>query len=523
MRYKSDKQGSSSLFEHAMFVFALLLAFAAAPAHAERRVALVIGNSAYEEGALKNPVNDAREMRTRLAQLGFAPADIVYRENLKVREIGPTLREFKAKLGPESVALIFYAGHGLQVKGENFLPAVDARIDGEEDVSQYSLRLSQLMTVLAESNSRLNLVFLDACRNNPYKRAFRDGSRGLARAGSGTPSGTLIAYATRADDVAADGKGNNGVFTRALLAHMSVPGQAIEQMFKKVIRSVKEETGGKQAPWQEGSLEGEFYFVPAGAAAQVAVTPPAAVGGRIFKDCDACPEMVVVPAGSFVMGSPAAERDRDADESPQHRVSIANELAVGRYAITFEQWDACVAGGGCGGYRPSDEGWGRQRRPVINVSWDDAQLYLKWLGKKTGKAYRLLSEAEWEYAARAGTTTARYWGPDVGVGNMNCTYCDSRLAEKDRTAPVGSFAPNRFGLYDMLGNVAQWTEDCANKNYDGAPANGAVWRGGDCGSRIERGGSWGALAHIVRIANRSSSETGRRYHVIGFRVARALP
>ena len=159
----------------------------------------------------------------------------------------------------------------------------------------------------------------------------------------------------------------------------------------------------------------------------------------MFKECANCPEMVVVPAGSFTMGSPTSEPERSAEEGPQHMVTIARPFAVGRFEVTFDEWDACVADGGCNGYKPSDEGWGRGRRPVINVSWDDAKAYVAWLSKKTGKSYRLLSGAEYEYAMRAGTQTAYPWGNTVGTNNANCHACGSQWDAK-QTAPVGSFA-----------------------------------------------------------------------------------
>ena len=208
-----------------------------------------------------------------------------------------------------------------------------------------------------------------------------------------------------------------------------------------------------------------------------------------FQECTNCPEMMVVPAGSFTMGSPANEPGRYADEGPQHTVTIARQFAVGQFELTFDEWDACVADGGCNGYKPNDEGWGRGRRPVINVSWDDATAYVAWLAKKTGKPYRLLTEAEYEYATRAGTTTAYPWGDDIGKNNANCNGCGSQWDGK-QTAPVGSFAPNQFGLYDMVGNVWEWTEDCYHDSYNGAPADGSAWTGGDCSRRVVRGGSW---------------------------------
>jgi formylglycine-generating enzyme required for sulfatase activity len=240
-----------------------------------------------------------------------------------------------------------------------------------------------------------------------------------------------------------------------------------------------------------------------------------------FEECTNCPEMIVVPAGSFTMGSPANEQGRHSNESPQHTVTVAKPIAVGRFAVTFDEWDACVADGGCFGYKPSDEGWGRGRRPVINVSRDDATAYMAWLYRKTGKPYRLLTEAEWEYAARAGTTTAYYWGDDIGKGNANCKGCGSQWDAK-QTSPVGSFKPNAFGLYDMAGNVLQWVQDCYHDNYNGAPTDGSEWTSEDCSSRVVRGGSWNGDPQVLRAANRNRLTTVGRSSVLGFRVGRTL-
>ena len=241
--------------------------------------------------------------------------------------------------------------------------------------------------------------------------------------------------------------------------------------------------------------------------------------GTVFRDCAACPEMVVVPAGSFMMGSPASEEGRYDGEGPRHRVTIGSPFSVGVYEVTFAEWDGCVRAGGCGGYRPEDEGWGRGSRPVMNVSWEDAQEYVRWLSRETGQRYRLLSEAEWEYVARAGTQTARYWGEsESGQCRYGNGYDRDGHAELEfiwepvtcsdgyvRTAPVGLFEPNAFGLYDVLGNVWEWTQDCWNDNYSGAPPDGSAWRSGDCSRRVLRGGSWvfgpGNLRSALRLWN----------------------
>jgi formylglycine-generating enzyme required for sulfatase activity len=242
--------------------------------------------------------------------------------------------------------------------------------------------------------------------------------------------------------------------------------------------------------------------------------------GHVFRDCDQCPEMVVVPAGSFMMGSHETEAGRSSAEGPQHRVTLAQPFAVGKYELTFDEWDACVAAGGCQ-QKPDDEGWGRGRQPVINVSWDDAQAYVSWLAKKTGKGYRLLSESEWEYAARAGSTTAYPWGQEPGTNRANFSNSGSEWSGK-QTAPVGLFKPNDFGLYDMIGNVEEWTQDCCSESHFGAPADGSPWIKGDCGQRAVRGGSWYSTPVDARAAGRNGDGPGGRSRYLGFRLARTL-
>ena len=241
----------------------------------------------------------------------------------------------------------------------------------------------------------------------------------------------------------------------------------------------------------------------------------------MFRECSKCPQMIVVPTGKFAMGSEASEPGRAVDESPRHTVTIGHLFAVAQFDVTFDEWDACVADGGCGGNNPSDQGWGRGRRPVINVSWDDAKAYVLWLSKLTGKTYRLLTEAEYEYTARAGTTTPYPWGNAVGTNNANCAGCGSQWDGK-QTAPVGSFAPNAFGLYDMVGNVWQWAEDCYHPSFDGAPADGSAWTTGECKHHVVRGGSWNGTPDCIRTANRYNCTDVNPGGTRGFRVARTL-
>ena len=219
------------------------------------------------------------------------------------------------------------------------------------------------------------------------------------------------------------------------------------------------------------------------------------------------------------MGSPATEAGRYDNEGPQHQVTIARPFAISKFDVTFADWDACVSVGGCP--QISDGGMGRGTKPVINVTWDDAQQYVAWFSKMTGKPYRLLTEAEWEYAARAGTTTAYYWGDEIGKGNANCDGCGSQWDGKE-TSPVGSFKPNAFGLYDMAGDVFQWVQDCNNNDYNGAPSDGSAWTSGDCSRRVVRGGSWYAVPLFLRSADRYGLPADLRLHYLGFRVGRTL-
>ena len=242
--------------------------------------------------------------------------------------------------------------------------------------------------------------------------------------------------------------------------------------------------------------------------------------GESFHDCaTVCPEMIVVPAGPFTMGSPATEPGRKDNEGAPRAVTIAKPFAVSKFDITFDEWDACVAVGGCPAY--SDSGMGRGRKPVIHITWDDAQSYVAWFSLMTGASYRLLTEAEWEYSARAGSTTAFIWGDAVGQGNADCKGCGSRWDGKE-TSPVGAFAANKFGLYDMAGDIWQWVQDCYHPDFDGAPTDGSAWTRGDCNGRVARGGSWDDFSVYLRSAARVRVTFDDRNGDLGFRIARTI-
>jgi len=235
----------------------------------------------------------------------------------------------------------------------------------------------------------------------------------------------------------------------------------------------------------------------------------------VFQDCDNCPKMVRLPAGSFTMGSDSA----DGSEQPVHKVTIGYGFAIGRFEVTVAQWLACNEAGACS-YEP-EPGNAANLMPVRNVSWDDAQEYVAWLGKLTGKPYRLPSEAEWEYAARAGTTSAFWWGDSLDTGRANCKDCGGAW-NKRRPAAAGSYAANPFGVYDLNGGVAEWTNDCWNNNHAGSPADGSSRTKRDCQKRVLKGGSWRADGSYLRSASRLYYDASVPYIVNGFRVALTL-
>lgn len=411
--------------------------------------------------------------------------------------------------------------------------------------------------------------------------------QGLAKIDS--PEGMIVSYATQAGLTAEDGFGRNSPYTKAFLKHIESKAE-IGTVFRRVSADVYAATKKKQLPEVSLSLIGEFYLhgKPEGGIAEAAAPPPApdpaAIAwetikstkdaqlvkeyldqfpegifaalarsrlrsltgpkvaglfpvppkltidkvkpGEELQDCDQCPKLVTVPAGSFTMGSAAGEKGRNKNEGPQREVTVTRPFAVSKYEITFDEWEACVLEGGCNGYKPKDSSWGRGRRPVIHVSWDDAKAYVQWLRQKTGKPYRLLSEAEWEYAARGGTTGAFSTGTGITPqqANFDGSVVAGNLADvayRGKTVEVGTFTPNPYGLHDMHGNVMEWVEDCWNPDHAGAPGDGSP-RGGDCSRRVLKGGAWYYESTYVRSAARQSYPAKTRLNVVGFRVARTL-
>jgi formylglycine-generating enzyme required for sulfatase activity len=540
----------------------LALTSAALPQQRPLRLALVIGNANYPDAGTPLPttVKDARTLAEEFRRLDF---NVDLQENLGKEEMKRAIDAFTGKIKPGAEALFYFGGFGLQAGRRSYLIPVNAQIWSEADVSREGVSVDDLLTEMNRRGAKVKIIIVDAARRNPFERRFRASPLGLAPLGA--PDGTLALFSAAPGTVMneRDGAAANSILVSELIKELRSPNQPAEQAFSRTRIGVSRASNNEIVPWVASSLLEEYYFkpspsgwqspqpapgrapVPEAAApppapeppaaiaspapqparppAPAAVTPPAPAAtaptrfsaGQTFRDCADCPEMVVVPAGSFMMGSNAEY------ERPVHRVTIDKPFAIGRYEVTFAEWSKCTDEGACNNHRPNDRGWGRGNRPVIDVSWGDAKAYAAWLSKKTGQTYRLPSEAEWEYAARGGTKTPYWWGQDVGSRNANCQECNTGQAS--RTLPVGSMSPNPFGLFDTAGNAAEWVEDCWNDNYRGAPTNGTAWTSGQCRLRVLRGGAFDSQALYVGSGSRFRYDYDVRYSANGFRLVRELP
>jgi len=528
----------------------------AAPGQSEKRTALVIGNAAYESGALRNPINDARAIGRALADLSF---EVTLKENLDQKQMKREIQAFGEKLQKGGVGLFYYAGHGVQVNGHNYLIPVGAAIEHEKQVEYEAVDMGAVLSEMDYAHARMNIVILDACRDNPFARSFRSISQGLASIDA--PTGTLIAYATAPGSVANDGQGENGVYTGELIKAMVQPGLKIEDVFKQVRSAVREATGGRQVPWESSSLEGDFYFLwpPPKPAVQPASTPPqlnppgapersasgpaeepASRGEKPIKTSKTWKEPVTglvfawVPGGCFLMGSPISEKDRSEDEGPVHEVCI-DGFWISQTVVTnaqFKQFQKDHDSRDYAGHSLNGDA-----QPAVYVSWVDANNFSQWLSGQNGGQYnfRLPTEAEWEYACRAGSETSRYWGEDA---TRACIYenvadytaarqlgikpvheCDDGYAT---TAPVGSFRPNPLGLYDMLGNVLEWCADVYGvDSYVRHDRNNPQNTDESMGqSRVIRGGCWHGSVGSIRCAIRGSGLPNSMSDDLGFRIVR---
>ena len=406
-----------------------------------------------------------------------------------------------------------------------------------------------ILSAMDYAGNGLNLVILDACRNNPYSRRFRGGSaRGLA-APTRPATGSLIAYATAPNSVAEDGSGRNGLYTKHLLRYMQEPGLDVEDMFKKVRIAVERESGGEQTPWELSSLTGDFSFTVASTVGPVDSGDEAqglaeerqrmaAERQRLEAERELLAEerreaqeragreaeerrrqqewerlaMVPVEGGSFTMGcQDGRDGDCQKDEKPAHLVQVKS-FEIGKYEVTQVLWEALM------GENPSYF-QGCPKCPVEGVSWEDIQGFLAKLNARTEGGFRLPTEAEWEYAARGGRQSRNYkYAGGNSVGSVGW-YQDN---SGDRTHSVGRKGANELGLHDMSGNVLEWVQDCGGDGYRAVPADGRAWERGNCGLRVARGGSWRIRPRYLRAAYRNKFVSGNRHRTLGFRIARTL-
>ena len=469
----------------------------------------------------------------------------------------------------------------MQVKGENYLIPIDANVGREDDIKRKTINARDILDKMNEAKSHLNLVFLDACRNNPFPRSVRAVSRGLA--GMNAPTGTLLIFATNPDNVAQDGTGRNGAYTKHLLQYITQPSLEVGMLLRRVRTAVKDETGGQQVPWENGSIEGEFYFngmrgvppvtslvsspplsspatgtqVAVGIAPQQSQTPPATMVGN--EGCDGAGARGEFSMGSnkeeiarLLQGRTDVKREVFNDEIPRHRVSL-DGFSIDTYEVTNAHFQQFVQ---ATGHRTQAEREGSgyvnkgatfalvnganwrapqgpgsslaslEQHPVVQVSQEDAKAYCSWAGK------RLPTEAEWEKAAR-GTDGPLYpWGDqfDGTRANFCDTNCQTTLTDRAAndgsryTAPVGSYAGGKspYGVYDMTGNVWEWGGRLAMmKTTIRAVLHGTAGRRPEIRPFL-RGGGWGNVALSVRTSNRSRSAPAHRYDDIGFRCAKTL-
>jgi Caspase domain/Sulfatase-modifying factor enzyme 1 len=383
------------------------------------KYALVIGNSRYASSPLKNPVNDAHAISLSFQRLGF---QVDERTNLDYRSLNDAVESFGKHLKKDGVAVFYYAGHGVQVNGENYLVPVDADIQTESEIKFKTVNVGALLEKMNDANSNTNIIILDACRNNPFIRSSSrsKGQSGLASIDA--PSDTFIAYSTAPNKTADDGNGANGLYTAELIKVLESPGLTLEQIFKKAAKSVKEKSGSKQMPWIASNLSEDFWFIPP-------VNTPPPIGGDVIKNPLTGMEFITVKGGCFSMGD--AFGDGDVDEKPVHEVCL-NGFAMAKYDVTVddfrkftkvtgylteaERYGGCRVANATTWVDDSTKNWKNpgfdqeDRSPVVCVTWNDANEFIKWLSKASGRNYRLPTEAEWEFAARNGGKNERYAG-----------------------------------------------------------------------------------------------------------------
>jgi hypothetical protein len=444
----------------AALLIAAFVQLALSSAAQAQRVALLIGNSSYQTAPLSNPPNDVLAMEAALKATGFKVQKVL---NANQGQMKRAVRDFGEAVKGAELAFMYYSGHGTQIQGQNYLIPVgaEAGINKESDYEIEAVSINHIMNQIAAAQPRAAVVVLDSCRNNPFARSIKSAQKGMARIVS--PQGILVAYATSPDNTADD----NGYYAKALASHITTPGLELVQVFRNTAKQVQKSSNGKQIPFiGDLSINDSVYLasirpepvlppapLPVSPTPAQQIPPPATppataatglTAGQVIKDCADCPEMVVLPGGTFQMGS----NDGKSDEKPVHSVNVKG-FAIGKYEVTRGQFAAFVAASGhnagnsCWVFTRNDwrdtpeRNWRNpgftqtDKDPVACVNWEDAQAYVKWVSQKSGKQYRLPSESEWEYACRAGAKQTY-----CGSNNVDSVAVYDRKGG-DKTQPVG--------------------------------------------------------------------------------------
>ncbi|WP_345271060.1 SUMF1/EgtB/PvdO family nonheme iron enzyme [Nibrella viscosa] len=485
-----------------------------------KRTALVIGNATYvHAGTLRNPLNDAQAMSQTLQKLGFA---VTQRTNLDRAGLESTINTWGKSLGQYEVALFYYAGHGIEAGGTNYLVPIDAHPQNQAQVKFHATPLDMVTGWMEENRVRTNIVLLDACRDNPFARSWSRSTTGGGLANITAPSGTFIGFAASPGKTAADGDRTNGLYTEAILQVLNTPDLTIDQIFNRVNQYVRRQSGGTQIPFKNSSLEDDFYFTITSPKRESEPNTPPITRSQKFLELPFA-DLVYVPGGTFQMGD--TRNEGASDEKPVHSVTVSPFL-MGKYEVTQRQWEA-VMGSNPSHFKDCPD------CPVELVSWDDVQEFLQKLNARAsgGLRYRLPTEAEWEYAAGGGPVANRSrFGNGKDILNLAGANFDGSTAYKKvhsvagayrrKTVVVGSFSPNGLGLHDMSGNVEEWCSDWYG-SYSGE-AQADPTGPADGNKRVLRGGCWNLHPAFCQVAYRHYDTPRYLYAGVGFRVVAQL-
>lgn len=536
----------------------LLLASAAVPLSAQAgsggRFALVIGNNEYEGlNPLKNPVNDARDIAAALTRLDFK-VDLRLNADLSQMEEGAVLLSQRLSADRNALGLFYYAGHGVQSGGINYLIPSRTAIAAEAFLKTKALSAQSMLDLMQGAGNSLNLVFLDACRDNPFSWK-RSGTRGLSILGT-QPPGSIIVYATSAGGTADEGTGRNGVFTGELLKHIETPGLDLDTVLNRTAQGVLRVTGNAQNPGVYKQFFETAYLAGSGAPVGVSTAPPNPIAASKFVPAErdlsqSLRGETLIQGGTFRMGSDKG----DPNEKPMHSVTVSSfwmmktEVTVGDFKeFVSNAKHVTTAETSGGGYTWDGKNWVLKpdanwknpyfaqgdQNPVVLVSWYDAVVYANWLSMKDGlkpsyrisgdnvewdrnaDGWRLPTEAEWEYAARGGKESKGYiYAGKNDPGGVAWYYNNSR----GKTQPVGTKTPNELGLFDLSGNVWEWCWDWYGSYSDAEQLDP---EGNTSGAdRVYRGGGWFAGASYVRSSIRYFITPGIRLNGLGFRLVRS--